>query len=414
MRVVFLTHYFVPEVGAAQSRILGLARGLAARGVEVTVHTGFPHYPSGRVSPPYRNRLVFHERIEGLEVVRSFTYAVPNSGFLRRVANHAVLASATLTTARASGPADVVVAETPPLFMAASGVLHARGKRAALALNVSDRWPESAVQLGALTDPRTVRTAEALEHWCYRHANVITAPTRGIVDAIDALAEGAGKVHHVPPAVDLEPWSAVPDVAPRLGAPLRVLYAGTLGMAQGVQTLVDAATLAGPETVDLTLVGDGPDRAVLDVRGRPHVRVRGPVDAAEVPGLYAECDVGAVALRDRPIFAAALPTKLFEVLAAGRPCVLSAPPGEASRLIDDARCGVSVLPEDPQALAAAWRALQADPVALVATGARARAAAARYDRQHVIEQWLELLQSVSQHQADRRSRRASAGRCPVG
>lgn len=379
--------------------------------MEVTVHTGFPHYPAGRVLPPYRNALSHRERADGYDVVRSLTYAVPNAGFAKRVANHAVLAASTLATARASGPADVVVAETPPLFMAASGVVHAKAKRAALAINVSDRWPESAVQLGALTQPQAVAAAEGLERWCYRHADAITAPTRGIVDAVGAMAEGAGKVEHVPPAVDLAPWAAVPDVAPRPGAPLRVLYAGTLGMAQGVATLVQAAALAGPDVVDLTLLGGGPDRSELGDHGLPHVHVVGPAPAVEVARYYAACDVGATPLRDRPIFAGALPTKLFEVLASGRPCVVSAPAGEATRLVTEAGAGIAVAPEDPAALAAAWRALRDDRDALVAMGARARATAGRYDRAHVVEQWHALLTRLAD---GRPSARAAAARRPSG
>jgi glycosyltransferase involved in cell wall biosynthesis len=411
VRVVFLTHYFVPEAGAAQVRIAALARGLQQRGVHVTVHTGFPHYPAGRITPPYRNHLARREDLDGLPVVRSFTYAVPNAGFVRRVANHAVLAVSTLATARASGPADVVVAETPPLFMAASGVLHAAGKRAALAINVSDRWPESAVQLGALTQPQAVAVAEALERWCYRHADAITAPTQGIVDAVAALPDGAGKVHHVPPAVDLARWASVADAAPRDGAPLRVLYAGTLGMAQRVETLVEAARIAGPDVVQLTIAGDGPDRPALEDHGQSNVHVRDSVPAADVARLYADADVGSVTLRDVPIFAGALPTKLFEVLAAGRPCVLSAPAGEASRVIDTAGCGVTVAPEDPQALADAWRSLHADHAAVVTMGQRARRAAAAYDRERVIDQWHALLTQLA---AGRRSSRAAAGRRPSG
>ncbi len=193
-----------------------------------------------------------------------------------------------------------------------------------------------------------------------------------------------------------------------------MLYAGTLGMAQGVQTLVDAAALAGPETVELTIVGDGPDRAALGALRLPHVHVHRAVAAADVPGLYAQCDVGAVILRDRPIFAGALPTKLFEVLAAGRPCVLAAPAGEATSLVDSGGCGVTVAPEDPVALADVWRSLHANPSQLVPLGERARATAALYDRERTIEQWHALLESVRALPVGRRSARAAAGRRPSG
>ncbi len=410
VRVVFLTHYFPPEVGAAQARIAALARGLQARGVEVTVHTGFPHYPSGTIAPPYRNGIARREDLDGLPVVRSLTYPVPNRGFARRLANHTVLAASTLLTAGRSGPADVVVAETPPLFTAASGALHALRKRAPLVLNVSDRWPESAVQLGALNQPQALAAAEWLERWCYARAAAVTAPTRGIVAAVDALPSGAGKARYVAPAVDTARWAAVPGVAPRADGPLRVLYAGTIGMAQGIPQMVQAARLAGPEVVELTIVGDGPERAETEAAAPPNVHVAGGVAPQEVPAFYADADVGLVPLKDRPIFAGALPTKLFEVMAAGRPCLLPAPAGEASRLLEETGAGLHLAPEDPEVLAGAFAALQRDPDRVVTMGQAARAAAHAFDRERAVDTWEALLSEL----AGRRTARAAAGRRPWG
>ena len=154
MHVLFLTHYYPPEIGAAPARIAALADGLARRGLQVSVHTGFPHYPSGTIQGALPNRPLRIERIGPVQVVRSAVYPTPNRGFTRRLANHTAFAGGALATAWASGPIDVVVAETPPLFTAAAGVGYAIAKCAALALNVSDLWPQSAIELGALNDPR--------------------------------------------------------------------------------------------------------------------------------------------------------------------------------------------------------------------------------------------------------------------
>ncbi|MCW3067151.1 MAG: glycosyl transferase group 1, partial [Solirubrobacterales bacterium] len=131
-RVVFLTHYFPPEVGAAQARILRLASGLRRRGFEVVVHTGFPHYPDGRIAAPHRNRPWAREQLAGVSVLRTAVYPAPNRGIVRRLAGHAAFALGAVAAARLSGPADVVVAETPPLFTGAAAVPYARLKRAAL------------------------------------------------------------------------------------------------------------------------------------------------------------------------------------------------------------------------------------------------------------------------------------------
>jgi colanic acid biosynthesis glycosyl transferase WcaI len=419
VRILFLTHYYPPERGAAPARIAALAHGLARRGVEVTVHTGFPHYPSGTVTPPYRNRPLRSEREGEVRVLRSLVYPAPNRGFARRLADHTTFAASGLMTAFASGPIDVVVAESPPLFTAAAGVAYAMRKRAALALNISDLWPESAIELGALRDGgRGAMAAHALARLCYRHSKLITAPTAGIVATLSDRPEASGKVVHVPPAVDLDRFAGVPDIAPTppatarserssmppdssttpRRAPLRVLYAGTLGLAQGLSTLLEAAALAGPEILELSIAGDGPEAASLSAqiaaRRLTHVHLLGGVSPREIPALYGSVDAGVVPLRDLPIFTGALPSKLFEILAAGRPAIVAAR-GESAELVRDAGAGLAVAPEDPPALAAAFRHLQATPEQVRTMGQRGRECARRFDRAAIVAQWHELLSGLA-------------------
>jgi glycosyltransferase involved in cell wall biosynthesis len=398
VRVVFLTHYFPPEVGAPQVRILALARALSERGVEVAVHTAPPHYPAGRVLPPHRNRLLARERAGGLRVVRSAVLPAANRGVALRLANHLSFAASALATAPASGRADVVVAESPPLFTAAAGALYAAGKRAALVVNVADRWPASAVELGALTDARAIRAAEALERWIYRRAAVVTVPTAGLAGALGGVPEAAGKVVRIAPGVDLDRFAGpAPDAAGAAPAPLRVLYAGTIGMAQGVGTLVEAAVAAGPR-VEVTIAGDGAEAAqVRELVARlqaPNVRLLGAVGAEAIPGLYRQADVAAVLLRDVPLFRSALPTKMLEAMAAGRALVLAAE-GEAAQLVEATGSGVVVAPEDPAALAAALSRLAEDRALVARLGEAGRRAAADFSRARAVERWLAALERAT-------------------
>jgi glycosyltransferase involved in cell wall biosynthesis len=412
VRVTFLSHYYPPELGAAPSRISALAVGLAARGVEVTVHTGFPHYPGGTVASPYRNRPWAIEERDGVRVVRSAVYATPNRGTVRRLLDHAVLGATALATSPLSGPADVVVAESPPLFTAAAGVVYARLKGARLALNVSDLWPESAIELGALDDARAIALAEWLEALCYSRSAVVTAPTIGIVERLATHPTAAGRQVHVPPAVDVERFAGIAPRPPAGDGPLRLLYAGTLGMAQGMDSVLDAMALLDPGEAHLTIAGDGPDRAPLEhrarVEGLRNVELVGPVDPERVVGLHAETDVCVVPLRDLQLFRGALPTKLYEAMAAGRAVVIAAR-GESADLVTSTGSGVAVTPEDPSALASAIRLHRDDAAATVRYGAAARAVAARHSREAAVGRWAEILSALAPA-ADRRSARAAGGR----
>ncbi|HET8862107.1 MAG TPA: glycosyltransferase family 4 protein, partial [Solirubrobacterales bacterium] len=384
MRLRILTHYFPPEVGAPQVRLAALAQGLARAGNEVTVHTGFPHYPDGVVKPPYRNRPLQIEQIGAVRVMRSWVYPAPNRGFGRRLANHASLATAALAAAPAGGRADVLLVETPPLLLAGAAIAYARAKRARLVLNVADLWPDSAVEMGTLESRRAIAVAQLLERTAYREAAAIACPTEGIFTALRERPESAGKAALLRPAVDLDRFApAASDIDHTRGGsmsdaangePLRVLYAGTVGLAHGLGTLLDAAEAMAGEVgahrsngappLAVTIAGDGAEAPALRARlasgGPAGVRMLGAVPAKRIPALYAEADVAVVMLRDLPIFEGALPTKMLEGMAAGRPVVLAGR-GEAARLVEREECGVVVPPEDPRALAAALAALAADP-----------------------------------------------------
>jgi colanic acid biosynthesis glycosyl transferase WcaI len=412
---VFLTHYFPPEVGAAQSRILRISAGLRQRGFEVLVHTGFPHYPDGRIPAPYANRVRAHDEIEGVPVLRTAVLPAPNRGVARRVAGHAVFALGAVATQRLAGPADVVVAESPTLFTGAAAVRYARRKRATLVFNVADRWPASAVAVGALRPGRAVSAAERLERFCYAAARLITVPTAPMGALLSALPSARGKVEVIRPGVELERFAPAADRAPRHDGPLRVLYAGTVGMAQGLDVLVGAARLVGAGVAEITIAGGGAEldklRARVSRERIENVRLLGIVSADRVAGLYAEADAGAVLLRDTPIFDEALPTKLLETMAAGRPVLLSAR-GESASLVRRAEAGIVVPPGDAEALASAVRGLHADRAMVARLGeAGRRYVAAHYAADVQIERWAQLLSGLA---GPRQSRRGAGGRRLAG
>src|SRR5258708_32126257 len=185
VRVLLITHYFPPEVGAPQARLFELARRAAATaGHTITVVTGLPNYPTGVIPSEYRDRSRREERMDGVRVVRTWVYATSNRGFLRRILNHLSFALSSLTALRRVGPTDVIFIESPPLFTGLAVLAHTRLKPAPYIFNVSDIWPQSAVELGALRNPVAVKLADMLELHLYRRAARVSVVTPGMLERL--------------------------------------------------------------------------------------------------------------------------------------------------------------------------------------------------------------------------------------
>src|SRR5258708_18072250 len=194
LRVMFLTHYFPPEVGAPQTRLLELAQRCVAAGLDVTVVTGFPNYRTGVIPVEYRGKRSMDEKLDGVRVLRTSVYATPNRGFVRRILNHLRFALSSLTAIRKVGPTDVIVVESPPLLIGLAVLVYRRFKRAPFIFNVSDIWPQSAVELGALRNPLAIRLAEMLELHLYREAARGSVVTPGMIDRLAARGVPPEKV----------------------------------------------------------------------------------------------------------------------------------------------------------------------------------------------------------------------------
>lgn len=374
MHVLFLTHYFHPEVGAPQSRILELAYELSDRGHEITVLTGFPNYPDGVIQAPYRGRRLMTERLGDLRVVRTAVYPAPNRGVGRRLLNHLSFALSSLPASAKAGPADVIVVESPPLFAAVAGVAIGAIKRAPVVLNVADLWPDAAIQFGAVRRQRIIGGARALERFAYRHADLIAVPTPGLERVLRERGHAAERIVVVPHGVDPGRF-VLTEHERRAGR--RVVYAGTIGMGHAVGTLIHAARQleergAGYEFV---IAGDGAERAELEALAHElalrSVTFAGRVPRSELPALLASADVTVATQRDLPLLADALSTKVLEYMAAGRP-VVAAAAGWTAEVIAAAGAGIACPPEQPAALADAITQIVGDPERARAMGASGR------------------------------------------
>jgi glycosyltransferase involved in cell wall biosynthesis len=405
LRVLLVTHYFPPETGAPQARLSSLAATWAADGDEVTVLTGMPNHPTGVKPPAYRWAIRRRERRDGYRVLRTWLYATPNEGVARKTLGHlSFMASAVLLGARASGPAEVVVVSSPTFFSIGAGWLLARLKRARLVVEVRDLWPAIFTELGVLTAKPVIRALEWLELAAYRAADEVVVVSDGFRANLIGRGVPAVKVHTIRNGADLTAFSpgrpAEASVRARLGAgpgQCLVLYAGTHGISQGLATVADAAALlAADPRVQVALAGDGADKVRLERRiaelGLHNVTLLPGVPHEQVPALLAAADICLVCLRDIPLFAAFIPSKMFEYLAAGKP-VVGAVTGEAGAILREAGARV-VAPQDSAALAAAIGDLAGSPATRKAMGEQGRRYVELYfDRVILARQYRKLLEA---------------------
>ncbi len=398
MRFAILSQYYPPEMGAPQARLSELAARFVNRGHEVTVLTAMPNYPRGRIAPGYRGLLRREER-DGVRVIRTAIYPTQSVRTVRRMASYlSFVASSALLGAVVLPRVDYLLTESPPLFLGLSGFFLSRLKGARWIFNVADLWPEGAVEMGIVTDGPALRAARALEAFCYRRAWLVSGQSRGILDNIERRFPEVA-THHLSNGVDTELFH--PGVAParrRLGRGREgravAVYAGLHGIAQGLGQVLDAAARIADATLDIVLVGDGPEKDALVARARDlglaNVRFLDPVERAAMPELLAAADI-AIACLARPLLGA-VPSKIYEAMGAGRPLVLVAG-GEPAEIVRRAGAGLTVAPGDVAGLAAALERLAGNPEERREMGRQGRQAAeTRFDRQRICDRFIDLLE----------------------
>jgi len=402
MRILIVTHYFPPETGAPQARLSSLARTWAQDGDQVTVLTGMPNHPTGVVPPAYRGAIRRRERGDGYRVVRTWLYATPNEGFVRKTIGHlSFMISSVLLGGRSCGPADTVVVSSPTFFAIGAAWLIARLKRARLVVEIRDLWPAIFVELGVLTNRRLIGLLERLEMAAYAAADMVVVVSDGFRANLVGRGVPADKVHTIRNGVALDRFgpgtAADPAVRARLGASsgdCLVLYAGTHGISQGLSTVADAAARLAGAGIHFAFAGAGADKLRLENRVR-ELRLRNVtlvpgLPHADVPALLAAADICLVPLRDVQLFSAFIPSKMFEYLAAGKP-VIGSVTGEAAQILCEAGA-VVVPPEDSAALADAIRTLAADPYRRRAMGRQGRTYVEQYfDRVALARQYRKIL-----------------------
>ena len=366
MRILVLSDNFVPEQNAPALRTYEHCKRWVEDGASVTVITSVPNFPTGKPRAPYRNRLYQREMIDGIEVIRVWTFMAANQGVALRMLDFLSFGVASFL-AGLFRKADVIMATSPQLLTAFSGHLLARMKRLPWVFEVRDLWPDSIMAVGAMQEGFVIRTLGRMEKSFYRSATrvvTVTEPMRERIaetvprEKIGVVPNGANFSRLVPREKDealAEHWA--------LKDKFVVGYVGTHGLAQGLKVMVHAASILRDTDVHFLFVGEGARRqAQIDLAAQldlHNVRFIGLVAAHEAPDYLALSDAIVVPLKKLAISEAALPSKIFEAAAMERPILLGVG-GIAADLINKYEAGIVFEPEDPQSLADAIMKLRED------------------------------------------------------
>lgn len=404
MKILFFTDNFPPESNAPASRTFEHASRWVRAGHEVTIVTCAPNFPQGKVLPGYRNRLWQSEVMDGIKVIRLWTYMAPNEGVVRRVFDYLSFMVAAMVAAPFLPRTDVIVGTSPQFFTAVAAFWAGLIKRRPWVFELRDIWPESIKAVGASGHGPAFRAIQALEMFLYRRAARIVAVTHSFKRTLVSRGIPAEKIAVVTNGVDLSryaPRPRDPEIERKLelSGKFVVGYVGTHGMAHGLDTLLDAAAMMRDDDllkhVVMVFVGDGARRAELTRAAQrldlTNVRFVGPVSKDEVARYWSVLDLAIIHLRRTDLFTTTIPSKLFECMGMGLAVALGLE-GEAREIVQRHDAGIEFTPEDSGELVSLIGRLVENPDLLARYRANGLAAAPHYDRDNLATDMLHELE----------------------
>ncbi len=368
-RIILLMQFYDPEPIYKGQRF---AEKLKDLGYTVEVVTGFPNYPGGKVYDGYRIRPLKRARVNGIDVTRLALYPSHDSSRIGRIVNYLSFAfSAFLYLLFFARRADLIYVYHPPLTVGLAAATAQLFRRTPIVLDIHDLWPDTLPATGMLTNSRLLRHIGRACNWLYRRSTRIIVQSDGFKQLLCERGVPGDKLVTVIGWSDeraiLQPANVEPVGFPS-DRSLRVLFAGNMGRAQALDSVIEAASLLAEtghaQDIRFLFLGSGLalDELKAQAAGLSNVAFLGRVPPSEVGAYFSAADCLLVHLRDDPLFAITIPSKTQAYLLAGKP-ILMAVNGEASRLIETAKAGVTACPQDPSSIAEACLELARMPTA---------------------------------------------------
>jgi len=406
MRVLLLTNYFPPEIGAASHLFYDLGRMLTKKGYDVTVVTGFPRYNVRVVDKKYGNKLIFRETIDGISVLRVPILPFPKRMLFVRKMEYLFVPVGLFVGGLIAGKHDVAVLYSPPVTIGLAASLLKKVRKIPFILNVQDIHPQALIDIGFLKNRVIIWVLKFIEKLNYKEARFITVHSEGNKEYLVKQGVSEEKLIVIPNWVDTELIRPSPKMNSfrekyNLGDDFVVSFAGIMGTSQDLATVIEAACLLKDyNKIKFLLVGDGVERPYLEKEvSERNLRnvIFAPMQPREkYPAVLAASDVSLVTLK-KNVVTPVVPSKLLSIMASGRPVIASLDlRGDAPEIIREAGCGLVVEPENPKKLAKAVLRLYNNPELCNEMGRKGRKySVENFSLEACIAKYEELFRKVS-------------------
>ena len=406
MKINLICQYYPPEIGAPQARLSEMAVEWVKQCNDVTVLTGFPNHPTGVIPQEYQGKIFMEEYVNSIRVWRHWLYATPNEGFFKKTVAHIsfMITVILLSLFRGERP-DVLIVSSPNFFSVISTYIISRVRHVPYIFEVRDLWPGIFIELGVLKNRYFIKLLESIEIFLYRRAAGVVPVTQGFADNITRRGIPAEKIEVITNGVDLDTYT--PNIInyslrKELNLPLDafiLLYIGAHGISHGLQSVIEAAYLLRHDVgIHFLFVGEGADKVklisiaqkkqlqnVTFIKGQPREKV---ID------FYHLADVCVVPLKNVQGLGTFIPSKMFEIMASGRP-IIAPLHGEAADILKRSGGAIVIASEYPKALAKAIEDLKNDPERCKRLGIAGRKFVEEYyDRKLLARKYLALISKI--------------------
>lgn len=402
MHILFLTDNFPPEGNAPASRTYEHAREWVRLGHKVTIITGAPNFPEGKVYNGYKNSWYSKESLDGIEVRRVKTYITANEGFIKRILDFMSFMVMGFIAGLFVKKTDVIIGTSPQFFTAVGAWALAAVRFKPFVFELRDIWPASITTVGAMKKGFIIKLLERLEIFLYRRASLIISVTKSFKEELISRGIDGDKIKIVLNGVDLNRYKPFPKKNEEFEAEYDlqnkfvVGYVGTHGMAHGLQNILLAAEqLQEHKDIVFIFVGGGAERKKIELLAEEkklkNVRMIGKQPKENMPAIWSLCDLSLVPLIDRPLFRTVIPSKLFECMGMGLPVLMSAPNGEAAEIVNSTNSGYLIDPESPTVLAQSVLKIKDSPAEYNVKVQSCLESANDYSRANQAEKMIEIL-----------------------